>query len=663
MTELAWLSSPSFPGIWLTVAKGPVRGQRREGRLVVGLISCSQLAGLEDHLSSCVRQVVERYGEGVELVVGGNQSLQGQLGGLHHSSPGLGQFLLQSPSLDVTSQLLPHLGPGAVLCSLPPSGCSLCNVALPSQQELEEHRTGPQHLRNMDMEKLQQHLEVTQGPHLLGLKTSLSGECEGVTQGPGREVRVATEPGRETQFHLQLINCRAAPGDCDSTPQGIVVKKVAVPGGQQVVRLEDKHGLTDGRRDNMVRIRHGRRYRLTVTCRAGQVGEHRVPVAVVFFHDAFSEPEATERGFQRRVSLLVVEVVVTVETLELRKMLPVEPFYRKPRDQVHWQARKTYRGYSIPPDYKEDFLVVQLAVGDFPLAEERRERILALFQDGQGEQLQRERGLLCEELSQTNYSDRFQLLLHCEQAQEELETRQLDLAGVEVRLERRTGLVVLQVPGVQEGGRRLLRGDRLFLRRQGDTETEYEAFVHRAEGAGVWLGCGKRLLDSLAPSVLWDVRFSVNLQPVRLAARAVTLASSHGLTAATLFPCTIHLRAAPGLHSLKCFNPLVAANPEQRTAVEVIVSGLSGAAPVGRSLNVAMFLPVTGFSSLTPILSSTSCSGPPAPARPSPWWRPSSRSGSTTRTSTSWPWLPGTLSRLLQSTFLVMMCWCVTVCG
>ena len=74
-------------------------------------------------------------------------------------------------------------------------------------------------------------------------------------------------------------------------------------------------------------------------------------------------------------------MVVTVESPELRQMLPVGPFYRKPRDQVHWQARKTYRSYSIPLDYR-DLLVVQLAVGDFPMAEKRRERILPVFQEG-----------------------------------------------------------------------------------------------------------------------------------------------------------------------------------------------------------------------------------------------------------------------------------------
>ena len=46
-----------------------------------------------------------------------------------------------------------------------------------------------------------------------------------------------------------------------------------------------------------------------------------------------------------------------------------------------------------------------------------------------------------------------------------------------------------------------------------DTETEHKHFMHRVKGGGVWLGCGKRLLDS----------------GVRLAARAVSLAASSGL--------------------------------------------------------------------------------------------------------------------------------------
>ena len=85
-----------------------------------------------------------------------------------------------------------------------------------------------------------------------------------------------------------------------------------------------------------------------------------------------------------RVSLLVVEVV-TVESAELRQIVPgiQSTGAQGPGSshQVHWQARKTYRSYSIPLGYK-DLLVVQLAVGDFPLAEKWRERILPVFQEG-----------------------------------------------------------------------------------------------------------------------------------------------------------------------------------------------------------------------------------------------------------------------------------------
>ena len=52
-------------------------------------------------------------------------------------------------------------------------------------------------------------------------------------------------------------------------------------------------------------------------------------------------------------------------------------------------------------------------MGDFPLAEKRRERILPVFQEGWGQQLEREQGFLREDLSHHNNSEHFQLRLHC----------------------------------------------------------------------------------------------------------------------------------------------------------------------------------------------------------------------------------------------------------
>ena len=61
-------------------AMGTFQEQRRERKIVVSLVSCKEMAGLEDRLSSCVRQVEVRYRVEVELntgmVVVGNQILQ-----------------------------------------------------------------------------------------------------------------------------------------------------------------------------------------------------------------------------------------------------------------------------------------------------------------------------------------------------------------------------------------------------------------------------------------------------------------------------------------------------------------------------------------------------------------------------------------------------------
>ena len=57
---LAWLNFTSNPDIWLTVAQVPIRGKRRKGKQT-GALFTVEVAGLENILSSCVRQVKERY--------------------------------------------------------------------------------------------------------------------------------------------------------------------------------------------------------------------------------------------------------------------------------------------------------------------------------------------------------------------------------------------------------------------------------------------------------------------------------------------------------------------------------------------------------------------------------------------------------------------------
>ena len=99
-------------------------------------------------------------------------------------------------------------------------------------------------------------------------------------------------------------------------------------------------------------------------------------------------------------------------------------------------------------------------------------------------------------------------------------------------------------------------------------------------GTKVWLGCGDRFVTKLLPETRWDVRFSVSMQSGRHMHRAVRMSQSLGLAAVSLFPGPTSLNSSLKRPSLACYNPLVAANPEQRAAVEAIVSGVSRPAPV-----------------------------------------------------------------------------------
>jgi helicase MOV-10 len=95
----------------------------------------------------------------------------------------------------------------------------------------------------------------------------------------------------------------------------------------------------------------------------------------------------------------------------------------------------------------------------------------------------------------------------------------------------------------------------------------------------VWLGCGDRLVAKLQPGAAWDVRFAVTLHPAKHMHRAVRLAKSLQLTTGLLFPVVGSLSPGAIQPDLDCYSPLVAANPEQRAAVQNIVAGVAGTAP------------------------------------------------------------------------------------
>ena len=89
-------------------------------------------------------------------------------------------------------------------------------------------------------------------------------------------------------------------------------------GSGGVVELSDEHGITGNQEVDVARIRikYGKRYRFSVCCHSNHVGELKIPIAVVFYHDALSEEVVREENeIGRMTSIMVVELLLRTQTM------------------------------------------------------------------------------------------------------------------------------------------------------------------------------------------------------------------------------------------------------------------------------------------------------------------------------------------------------------
>ena len=94
-------------------------------------------------------------------------------------------------------------------------------------------------------------------------------------------------------------------------------------GAGGVVALSDEHGITGDQEVEAIRLRikFGKRYKLSVRCQSNHVGELKVPVFVVFYHDALSDnvededkDEDEEDPMPKIRSIMVVELLLRTQT-------------------------------------------------------------------------------------------------------------------------------------------------------------------------------------------------------------------------------------------------------------------------------------------------------------------------------------------------------------
>lgn len=95
-----------------------------------------------------------------------------------------------------------------------------------------------------------------------------------------------------------------------------------------MVELSDNYEITGNQvvKATRVRIKYGHRYKFSVRCQSNHVGELKIPVVVVFYHDALSEEVVREENkIGRMTSIIVVELLLRTQTKPdaLNKKVPM----------------------------------------------------------------------------------------------------------------------------------------------------------------------------------------------------------------------------------------------------------------------------------------------------------------------------------------------------
>ncbi|KAM9217342.1 LOW QUALITY PROTEIN: helicase MOV-10 [Leptosomus discolor] len=236
----------------------------------------------------------------------------------------------------------------------------------------------------------------------------------------------------------------------------------------------------------------------------------------------------------------------------------------------------------IPPDSStKNELERQIPLGTYQYPKSLKDTILLGPNASASSSWAAMRSLLEAPLQAGNYRQKFQLLLHLEEIQMEVDIRRYDIQDVPMVQER--GLLVLDVPGVAENRPSVLKGDHLFAHLSSERDrsplVQYKGYVHSVEMEKVRLGFSSKLQKKFVNNLRFDVTFTFSRLPLQVQHRAAALAMQRGLSS-LLFPsASCHKSLFPGDFQPRWFDRRLQANEEQCRAVTHIVTGMSRPAP------------------------------------------------------------------------------------
>uniref|UniRef100_A0A8D0HA50 RNA helicase n=1 Tax=Sphenodon punctatus TaxID=8508 RepID=A0A8D0HA50_SPHPU len=319
-------------------------------------------------------------------------------------------------------------------------------------------------------------------------------------------------------------------------------------------------------------LQPGEKYEIQAHCLTQEYGY--CPVTMLF---EFTQEQAGPFSIWRFLS--------AVAKSQLEKDLGPSAPYRPYQENLRKPRNVTTEDGVPPSDYKRPELEYEVLLGryEYPGNLKRLVTFLDAGRTSNKEEIAQLRSTLTAALQFENYSQKFQLLLHLEEIQMEVDICRYDMEDVHMVFDRNRKLLVLEAPGVAENRPSVLKGDHLFAtlsEERGQPQVvEYKGYAYAVELDRVKLGFSTNLLNRFIDKLKFDVRFTFGRLPLRLQHRAVLLAKERDLRH-LLFPSfSYDASLLPADHHLSLFDRNLETNEQQAEAVRQVVMGTSRPAP------------------------------------------------------------------------------------
>ncbi|NXM45339.1 SDE3 helicase, partial [Gymnorhina tibicen] len=378
-------------------------------------------------------------------------------------------------------------------------------------------------------------------------------------QGNGN-IRFPVVPGEPQTVTVLVQNCGA---------QVVTLQRFQPRQQSQELSFTDEQGATQGQ---SLLLHPGGVYPIQVRCLTTCNGHFS---AVVFF-EFTKEPD---KPFS--ISRYVAAVAESQLAKDLGPSAPFQPYEASLQRHVTVITED-----GIPPDSSlKNELEREIPLGTYQYPKSLKDAILLGPNTSASSSWAAMRSLLEAPLQAENYYQKFQLLLHLEEIQMEVDIRRYDMQDVTMVQDR--ALLVLDVrrgvPGVAENRPSVLRGDHLFAHLSSERNhsplVRYKGYVHSVELEKVRLGFSSKLQKKFVKNLKFDVTFTFSRLPLQVQHRAAVLAMRCGLSS-LLFPsASCHKSLFPGPFQPRWFNRKLETNEEQCRAVTHIVTGMSRPAP------------------------------------------------------------------------------------